>query len=337
MKNAFKLLILIFVSFYSAKADYIHSISVKINSVDFSIRTDDNINNYIAVVTLSANHPELPTTITNNPDEMIIEKDLYYFKGTANNSFKIENLNSSAQYYIHLFANKNGKYQHIEKTHFCTLSGIEPNNPQGIAYKYLGDNGYNFMFNAIKGNGYIIVASPNKITNSPKAGKKYTAAPFGAKIKNYEGSETVIYNSEGTNNQKSLELTINSPEKFYLAVFSYVGKDDCVIYDTEIGKNMRQIIPGLNPPVAIDSRSFPDGFLARWKSVAGADSYIIDVATDSKFKNILDGYNAIDFGNTTEVPIIIDDNDISEVYYRVRAAGNGKLSSNSNVVTVRLK
>lgn len=338
MKKIFFVIFLIFLSFNIAKADYINNLEIKLNDVDFSISTDDKLIDYIAVVTQSDNTPKIPDEILNSPELMIINKDIYYFKGNKNQSFKIENIKKSSKYYIYLFSNKNTNYQFVEKSSFCTLSNQKPENPKGIAFKYLGDNKYQFMFNAMNGDGFIIVASPNKISNKPKPGKKYNAAPFGSKIANYEGgSETVIYNSEGSSKNKALELTINSPEKFYMAVFSYVGSDECVNYDGEIGKNMRLIIPGLDPPVAIDSRSFPGGFLARWKTVAGAENYLIDVATDSKFRNIIEGYNGIDFGNISEVPIIIDNAEISEVYYRIRAAGNGKMSANSNVVTVRLR
>ena len=75
-------------------------------------------------------------------------------------------------------------------------------------------------------------------------------------------------------------------------------------------------------------------FTANWNSVSGATSYVIDVATDENFSNMVSGYNNKNVGNTTSADISVPNIGNQTYYYRVRAVNSSGQSLSSNVITV---
>jgi phosphodiesterase/alkaline phosphatase D-like protein len=79
-----------------------------------------------------------------------------------------------------------------------------------------------------------------------------------------------------------------------------------------------------------------NGFSARWRSVAGAIDYRLDVARDSLFTNFVDGYQDLNVGNVTSFPVTgLSPNTV--YYYRVRANNGCATSLNSSVKSVTTK
>ncbi|MFV9552311.1 endo-1,4-beta-xylanase [Algibacter sp. PT7-4] len=89
----------------------------------------------------------------------------------------------------------------------------------------------------------------------------------------------------------------------------------------------------LNIPFASMASNITDNsFQANWVLVSEAESYLLDVSTNSDFSVMLTGYNAL----------IVQDNTVtvtglstaSNYYYRVRAKKGTEITNNSNVITV---
>lgn len=74
-------------------------------------------------------------------------------------------------------------------------------------------------------------------------------------------------------------------------------------------------------------------FKANWDAAAGAKNYLLDVARDQNFEQIVQGYENLDVGNVQsyEVDGLLPGRDY---YYRVQAESEPRVSSNSNVVNV---
>ena len=74
-------------------------------------------------------------------------------------------------------------------------------------------------------------------------------------------------------------------------------------------------------------------FTANWNAVTGANSYVLDVATDRNFTNILSSYNNENVGSTTSYKVSgLKAN--TTYYYRVRAVNeNGQSLSSNRVAT----
>lgn len=82
-------------------------------------------------------------------------------------------------------------------------------------------------------------------------------------------------------------------------------------------------------PVALSANNIQTRqFRANWEVVSGSESYLIDVATDSSFNNLVSSYNALDVGNVTSA--VIDNLNPGTTYlYRVRATKDGLIGANS--------
>ena len=88
--------------------------------------------------------------------------------------------------------------------------------------------------------------------------------------------------------------------------------------------------PVAQPATAISC----NGFTANWSAIAGATSYVIDVATTSTFTagTFIVGYQNLNVGNSLSINLTNIYN--NPIYYRLRALGPCGTSSNSSVITV---
>ena len=136
-------------------------------------------------------------------------------------------------------------------------------------------------------------------------------------------------------NQNNITFTDLLPEQLYACkVQSYQtgsGNVDLVYSDdSEILVNTTFKVPAPTPYAA--SNITPLTFTAHWSSIPGADRYLIDVAEDENFTNILDGYNQKAVIDTFEVLTDLDYR--KNYYYRVKARVKEKLSDYSEVMEV---
>lgn len=80
---------------------------------------------------------------------------------------------------------------------------------------------------------------------------------------------------------------------------------------------------------AVDSITF----IARWSQAVNAQSYVLDVASDSQFSNIIPGYSNLNVGNTTTRTVTVPQSN-AIYYYRLRSFFTSGYSMNSNVAAV---
>jgi titin len=78
----------------------------------------------------------------------------------------------------------------------------------------------------------------------------------------------------------------------------------------------------------------PSGFKASWNAATGASGYLLDLALDSAFTNIVTGYSGkIVTGATTTSLTLTGLEAGTSYYYRVRSTNSGGISENSNVIS----
>lgn len=87
------------------------------------------------------------------------------------------------------------------------------------------------------------------------------------------------------------------------------------------------------PPVALSATEVRKReFTANWEMVENADYYLLDVAIDENFSNIVSGYQGLDVGNVTSHNIT-GVNPGTEYFYRVRAVTNDLIGINSETIS----
>jgi hypothetical protein len=89
--------------------------------------------------------------------------------------------------------------------------------------------------------------------------------------------------------------------------------------------------PSAPSSAAASSITF-NGFTANWIT-NGATSYLLDVATDASFTNLVSGFNALNVGNVATY-VVSGLNSGITYYYRVRALSGSCISANSTSQTV---
>jgi endo-1,4-beta-xylanase len=92
-------------------------------------------------------------------------------------------------------------------------------------------------------------------------------------------------------------------------------------------------LSAIGSPFALDSSNRTDtSFQANWASVTGAESYLIDVSTNSAFSPSITGYSSLSVSSNTIAVTGLSQGSL--YYYRVRAKKGSQISKNSNVITV---
>ncbi|MCX8471734.1 MAG: hypothetical protein ORN55_08140 [Chitinophagaceae bacterium] len=91
-------------------------------------------------------------------------------------------------------------------------------------------------------------------------------------------------------------------------------------------------LPG-TPTASAATSILPLSFTANWATVTGVSSYILDVATDNTFTNLVTGYNALNVGNVISYSVT-GLNAGTTYYYRVRSTNGTCNSLNSSTITV---
>jgi hypothetical protein len=139
------------------------------------------------------------------------------------------------------------------------------------------------------------------------------------------------YNNLNVGNVTTLSVTNVPPGPVYYRVrknssCGVSANSNTITYQTLQAKS----------PVAADFSDLScSGFTANWNSVEGAISYLLDVATDNAFTNILAAYNNLNVGNVTSYAVTGLTSG-STYYYRLRSvnAACGEMAVPSNTIPV---
>ena len=87
------------------------------------------------------------------------------------------------------------------------------------------------------------------------------------------------------------------------------------------------------PPVSLAATEVTNHeFTANWEVVEGTDYYVLDVATDDGFSNIVSGYQGLDVGNVTSQEVT-GLSPGTEYFYRIRAITDDLTGINSETIS----
>jgi pilin isopeptide linkage protein/uncharacterized repeat protein (TIGR01451 family) len=159
-------------------------------------------------------------------------------------------------------------------------------------------------------NGNSSTSSSSTIGSTTGAPILHSAAITADKTKLLK---SITFNSKGMDGS-------GSNSGIYSTIYAVTGVVD----------NSAPATPTATPATGVGTTTFT----ANWNSVSGATSYVIDVATDSSFSNIVSSYNNKNVGSTTSTAVSVPNVGSQTYYYRVRAVNSNGQSLSSNVITV---
>lgn len=150
------------------------------------------------------------------------------------------------------------------------------------------------------------------------------------------GTDTYIVHAGPYKAPNTVQVSVPGFDEYTFAVIGYNGDGYHANFNLmPTSNNSRSKFPMMPPPIAVDptERNYEDGyFMAKWKKLPVPATYILSVATDPAFENVLADYNDTDFGDLDQAPVMIEDN--QRLYYRVRAVAGRAKSDWSNTVVV---
>ena len=137
----------------------------------------------------------------------------------------------------------------------------------------------------------------------------------------------------GTNIQVLQNITDSNAEAFFRvtssvpAIVPYTIVAEGIELDEKAEVQFILVAPVSLSATDVETRQF----MANWEMVSGADTYILDVATDSEFTEFAPGHRERDVGEITSF-LVEGIEPGTNYFYRVRAKADGLIGENSEVI-----
>ena len=249
-------------------------------------------------------------------------------------------LSPATKYFIDFFSlNKKGKISgEIKSINFLTLAAEPINQASQIAFKNTTDSSISMTWSNGSGYGRIILVRKDTFPSFPKDGIVYVQnSSYGDLHSQIDNNGTYIVGNFTKYNSNNLTVTKLGYGNYYFQVFEYNGENENINYLLKSGfYNPRSKYTSLPTPKAFPATDITaDGFTANWSEIQGAETFLIEIATDENFQSLIDIYNPADVGPICNLQII-ELKPKTKYFLRVRAVGKESRSEYSNIISVQL-
>lgn len=354
MKNIFAVITLFVALSCSALAiDEVTNIDADQDAVSFNIKAKKD--SHFLMVLRKADNSNFPpkngtaykpvSDIAKADKDIIGKRNYPVFAGKVDGKkIELSGLMPGTDYKLDVYSYANAKspeYSLLIKSFDIATLPKSPNiTPRNLAISQNSKGELELSFMRGNGDATYIFVSDEKDIKLPK--NKYEAVPnptYGKSL--VKGTQTSCIDKNTGKTQASVRISGLKPGKTYtIAAIEANGEGKSTVYALPKKKDSRFIRTyTVMPPApkAIEATDVSaNHFLARWEKLEGAKNYILDVAKDENFTQLLPAYS-----NITIMPV--NDWDIDNLepgkiyYYRVRAMLSNGMTAFSNVVKVTTK
>lgn len=257
----------------------------------------------------------------------------------TNYNLFINNLEELKKYYITLYTKVKNNYEIHQKLNFSTVVSSPEKNSKNITFSEITENSMHITFQAGNGEGRVVIMRKDIAPELPIDGIEYKYnTKFSSDSTLIKNNTYVVYK---TNIAADNNFTVNGlkPGKYYVAVVEYNGKENHINYLGEFNGNIRSKNTSVGTPIALPGEVIDEtNFVAKWEKETGVQYYLLDIAEDDKFVNIVFPFEGVDVGDSNMIEIELPFNlEKKAIYYRVRAFVNGTITNNSNIIKVEKK
>jgi hypothetical protein len=281
-------------------------------------------------------------------DLKTVSDGLYQIIGSSDDSeikIEIQGLEPSTKYLFQIIDIQSKSSKEETHSEFSTLAKEPRKQARILNFYNITKNSMTVGMRQGDGSRRILVVSEKPINIFPKDAHEYKPNNVFGKGECLDPSQLMqpqnaVFTAFFDNPKKNITQIsgLKPGEKYYFMVCEANGEGDLINFmttkDTLKNYFVKSTLP--EPPVALDAYDVKkDSFMARWRPVGCAWTYILDVAFDAEFKKLVADYTEVDVGVLEE--ILIEELPPSEngYFYRLRVVCEGGDSDYSNVIHVK--
>lgn len=246
--------------------------------------------------------------------------DTYYYINKVNkgNSKDKDNKENIENYEITNF-----------RTEFYTLTEKPEKQSYNIMYKDVSDKSMTIEWKRGSGEACIAILRAGMKPNLPFNGRDYKASDLFGKGDKVGNDSYIIYNGK-ENSVKVRNLDPNN--EYFVTILEYNGQNKYINFLKKTGvANPNYKMTKLATPQLLEPKEISDShFMPAWQKVDGATYYVLDVAEDENFKNILEDYKRVDVGDISD--FYVDELEAGKTYFYRLHARNDKNSSEFSII-----
>ena len=252
-------------------------------------------------------------------------------------SFDLKGLKLATDYSLDFYC-INKKTKKVEKAlsySFSTVTHQPKKQASFVTFVNVKTTTLKIQLKKGSGENRIILIKEDSKPNLPKNGTPYKANLIFGKGDNIDGTGTFVLS---TGKAKDIQVTnLQAGTTYFVMVCEYNGENNKINYLTTeektnpLSKVTMLLPPKVLPPTDITSTMFK----ARWEKVKGGEIYIVDLAYDKEFTQMVENYSGVDVGNSDY--LLFEELQTNKFFYRVRVVGKKNRSEDSDPMEVILK
>ncbi len=262
---------------------------------------------------------------------------LSYTNANLNRLVVLKDLSPKTDYWVYGLKKDRDSFAISYQLNFNTLAEKPTRQAKMIAFDDVTDTSFVVSWVNGSGEGRILVVAKGEKFDKPENGKEYKASNAFGKGDLIKGTTSVVY--DGKDLRPKVKVTGLEPgTKYAVGVFEYNGNGKYRHYNIASESNNPRVKATRIPaPIILNATPLEEGvYQIKWKKSKGAITYILDLARDKEFKQIVEPYKDLDIGDLESYEIS-DLERNAKYYIRLKAKGEFGESLYSPVFELKTK